>query len=142
MLPRVRAREKSGHDRLAVMDIDPQQRRSAVALACKLAWADGVVTDEEREFVASLSRKLGLPVDPAELEAWLNGGGPEAALSDLPESLGRMFVYEAMRLMEADGEIDARELALVEGMVERLFASREEGSTLARIALEKRPVRR
>lgn len=124
---------------LRAMDVTVEQRRTLVALACRLAWADGVVTEEEREFVQSLVARVGGgAIGNGEVETWLDEGGPEADVKDLPESLGRMFVYEAMRLMEADGEIADTELQMLDGLVDRLFAAHGPEATLGRIALTRR----
>jgi hypothetical protein len=124
---------------LAAMDVTPEQRRTMVALACRLAWADGIVTDEEREFVTNLVNRIGGGnIGTDEVDEWLSGGGPEADAADLPEALGRMFVYEAMQLMEADGEIAEAELKMLDGLVDRLFATQPPGATLGRIALKRR----
>ena len=80
--------------------LDAGQKRTFIALACKLAWADGVVAAEERDYVARLVAKLGgASVSPEELDQWLVSGAPPAELSELPEAMGEMFVYEALRLV-------------------------------------------
>ena len=121
------------------MILSPEQRRTLVALACKVAWADGVVTDEERSSVAALVARLGgAPVAPAELDAWLTSGAPPAELAELPEAIGEMFIYEAMKLIEADGEVVDAELALIESLLSRVAKRHEPATSIARVALVKR----
>ncbi len=43
---------------LRTMQLTPEQRRALVALACKMAWADGVVTDDERTYVRKLAERF------------------------------------------------------------------------------------
>lgn len=120
------------------MSVTPEQRRTLVALACRMAWADGVVAEEERDFIRDFVARIGGgAIGDEEVSRWLEEGGPDAIVGDLPESLGRMFVYEAMRLMEADGEIVEAELEMLDGLVDRLFAGHGPEATLARIALKR-----
>ncbi len=117
--------------------LDDRQKRTFIALACKVAWADGVVEPEERERVAQLVQKLGgESVSPAELDQWLASGAPPAELAELPPSIGEMFIYEAFRLCEADGVISDQELALIEGLVTRINR-RQPGTPVAKIATRK-----
>ena len=119
--------------------LDPRQRRTLVALACKVAWADGVVADEERAGVAALVERLGgAPVSVAELDAWLTTGAPPAELAELPEAVGDMFIYEAMKLIESDGEVVDAELALIETLLSRVAKRHDPATPLARVALVKR----
>ena len=117
--------------------LDDRQKRTFIALACKVAWADGVVAEEERERVAALVEKLGgQSVSPAELDGWLSTGAPAAELSELPPSIGEMFIYEAFRLCESDGAISDEELAFIEKLVSRV-ANKEPGVPVAKIATRK-----
>ena len=110
-----------------------------MALACKVAWADGVVTAEERASVAALMARLGgAPVEAEELDAWLTTGAPPAELAELPEAIGEMFIYEAMKLIEADGEVVDAELALIESLLSRVAKRHEPATSIARVALVKR----
>jgi uncharacterized tellurite resistance protein B-like protein len=119
--------------------LDAAQKRAFIALACKVAWADGVVADEERAIVAGLVERLGGDaVSAAELDAWLATGAPPAELAELPPAIGEMFVYEAMRLVEADGDVSDKELALVEALLGRVAKRHEQKTPLARVALVKR----
>ena len=121
--------------------IDDRQKRAFIALACKVAWADGVVADEERAQVQALLQRLGgSPVTSEELDAWLSSGAPAAELADLPEAVGEMFIYEAWKLVESDGDVTPAEIKLIEGLLSRV-AKLHEGTPVAKIALVKQPAR-
>ena len=115
--------------------LDEKQTRAFFALTCKVAWADGVVTDEERAQVVALAQRLG--GGPAELETWLASGAPPAELAELPPAIGEMFIYEAMKLVEADGDLADAELELIESLLSRV-AKKQPAATIAKIALVKR----
>lgn len=118
--------------------LDDKQKRTFIALACKVAWADGVVTDEERVSVAALMSKIGgAPIEPSELDAWLESGAPAAELSDLPPAVGEMFIYEAMRLVESDHEMTDAEMTMMEDLVARV-AKNHADTPIARIAVVKK----
>jgi tellurite resistance protein len=122
--------------------LDDRQKRAFIALACKVAWADGVVADEERKQVAAMLQRLGgTPITPEELDAWLTSGAPAAELSELPEAVAEMFIYEAMRLVESDGEMADSEMRLIEDLLGRVRNRHEDATTLAKIALAKKPAR-
>lgn len=122
--------------------LDDRQKRAFIALACKVAWADGVVADEERKQVAAMLQRLGgTPVTPEELDTWLTSGAPPAELSELPEAVAEMFIYEAMRLIESDGDMADTEMRLIEDLLGRVRKRHEEATTLAKIALAKKPAR-
>jgi hypothetical protein len=119
--------------------LDDKQKRTFIALACKVAWADGVVTDEERVSVAQLvSRIGGAPIEPSELDAWLETGAPPAELSELPPAIGDMFIYEAMKLVEADHDMSDAEMSMLEDLVARV-AKKHKDTPIARIELVKKP---
>jgi hypothetical protein len=120
--------------------LDERQKRTFIALACKVAWADGVVTDEERVSVAALVSRLGgTPVEPGELDQWLASGAPPAELSELPPAVGDMFIYEAMRLVEADHDMSDSEMRMIEDLVLRVKQKHENDreTPIAKIALVK-----
>jgi tellurite resistance protein len=122
--------------------LDDRQKRAFIALACKVAWADGVVADEERTQVAAMLQRLGgAPVTSDELDSWLTSGAPAAELSELPEAVAEMFIYEAMRLIESDGDMADSELRLLEQLLGRVRERHDEATTLAKIALAKKPAR-
>jgi len=121
------------------VEITDTQRRSFIALACKMAWADGVVVAEERDFVRNLVERFGgCAISESELDQWLESGAPEAALKDLPEGMDQLFIYEAMRLMEVDGEIADSELEQLNQLMGRLFDGHSPKTPIAKIKLGKR----
>lgn len=119
--------------------LDDKQKRAFIALACKVAWADGVVQDEERAQVAALLQRFGAPVTEAELDAWLTAGAPDAELSELPPAMSEMFIYEAWKMVESDGDVSDKEIKLIEGLLGRVNKKGGDGSTkLGQIALVKK----
>lgn len=123
--------------------VTSDQRRTLIALACRVAWADGVVADEERTYIRQLVQRLGgAAMTGEELDAWLDEGPPAAELETLPEGLGRFFFYEALQLAESDGDLDPREEAMCQEILDRVFVESEKGVGLAKIALKRLPVER
>lgn len=121
--------------------LDDRQKRAFIALACKVAWADGVVAEEERAQVTALLRRLGdTAIAPAELDSWLASGAPAAELAELPPAMAEMFIYEAWKLVQADGEITDDEIRLIEGLMTRVDKLHV-GTPVGKIALAKQPVR-
>lgn len=119
--------------------LDDKQKRAFIALACKVAWADGVVADEERAQVAALLQRFGgAPVTPEELDAWLSSGAPAAELADLPPAMSEMFIYEAWQLVESDGDVSDTEIKLIEGLLGRVAKAEGEGTKLGQIKLVKK----
>ena len=124
--------------------LDDKAKRAFIALACKVAWADGAVQDEERAQVTALLKRLGSPVSEAELDEWLKSGAPPAELNDLPPALSEMFIYEAWKLVEADGDVTSAEIKLIEGLLARVAKAHESaghGTKVAQIAIVKKPWR-
>ena len=120
--------------------LDDRQKRAFIALACKVAWADGVVADAERAHVAALVQRLGgVPVSREELDTWLATGAPPAELADLPEAVGEMFIYDALQLIQTDGAVADEELALIETLMARVAKRHDPATPLARITLAKSP---
>lgn len=116
-----------------------EQRRTFIALLCRIAWADGIVRDSEREVVHGLAARLANGLfEEGELDGWLDDKPPPAELETLPEGLGQLFYYEAFRLAEADGDLANEEVELLEELLNRVFTGHADGTTLARIALTKR----
>ena len=94
--------------------LDDKQKRTFIALACKVAWADGVVTEEERASVAAIVSRLGgSPIAPTELDDWL---------------------------VEADHDMSDAELRMIEDLVARVAKKHDPGTTVGKIAVVKRPL--
>ena len=123
------------------MELSKEQRRTLIGLACAVAWADGVVTPEEESMIHRLASQFGEEVGSLdELKGWLNEGLPnDLSLASLPHSLGQMFFYQAMALSEADGEITAGEVRLLDAILTRFFIQRPGGvkNPFARIKLKR-----
>lgn len=122
--------------------LDDKQKRAFIALACKVAWADGVVQDEERAQIAALLQRFGAPVTEQELETWLTSGAPSAELAELPPAMSEMFIYEAWKMVEADGDISDKEIHLIEGLLGRVNKAHADeapqGTKVGQIALVKK----
>jgi len=103
-----------------MMPFTADEMRVFVQAMCAVAWADGVVQDEERkilgEFVhmaeteqnlaADVERWLSIPIDPSTIQ-W----------GTLSED-SRAFVYRsAVRVVMADGKADPGESAFLKKMV-------------------------
>ena len=121
------------------MDLSVEQRRTLIAMLCAVAWADGVVTDEEREVVRELAARFG-GVSDTDLDAWLDEGPPDAALESLPEEINQLFFYEALRIAQSDGDVSDEELALLDGLVNRAVDGRPDGVILGRVRLVQRSI--
>jgi hypothetical protein len=89
---------------------------------------------------AIVSRLGGVAVAPAELDTWLGSGAPAAELSELPPAVGEMFIYEAMKLVEADHDMSDSEMRMIEDLVARVGAKHERETPIAKIALGKRAI--
>jgi len=118
--------------------LDDKQKRAFIALACKVAWADGVVQDEERSQIAALLNRFGAPVTEAELDSWLTSGAPSAELAELPPAMSEMFIYEAWKLVESDGDVSDKEIKLIEGLLGRVEKKPSGGQKIGQIALVKK----
>ncbi len=122
------------------MELSSRHRHTLIALACKVAWADGVVADGERAQVLALIEKIGgAPVTEEELDLWLSTEAPPAELAELPAPIREMFLYEAMKLVEADGETSDAEVRLLETLMARVAERQTAATPIARIVVAKRP---
>jgi uncharacterized membrane protein YebE (DUF533 family) len=118
------------------MDSSQQQRRAFIALLCKMAWADGVVSDEEREHIkTTLTRVAADAVTAEELGSWLRDGVPEGPIEVLPPDLNLLFVLEATALMSVDGSIDAREREMLESLIHRASDDPPDSTPIAELDL-------
>lgn len=121
--------------------LDDKQKRAFIALACKVAWADGVIAEKERAQVAALLQRLGgTPVTAEELDQWLSSGAPPAELKDLSPAIGELFIYEAWKLVQADGAIEDAEIRFIEELMGRV-SKLHEGTPVAKVALVKKPAK-
>ncbi len=125
---------------MAAVKLDHREQRAFIALACKVAWADGVIAAEERAHVLRLVERLGGGVSAEELDSWLTSGAPDAELAELSPALGEYFFYEAMNMVQSDGDVADEEVKALEAIMARVFAKHAPGTPLAKIALVKRAV--
>ena len=115
-----------------------EDRRTLIALMCKVAWADGRIDESEREYVQDLITRLsGEPGNAEELDSWLTSGVPDEELGALHPTLEHFFFDESLRLAQADGDLDDRELAVVETLMHKVFDPHPKGTPLAEIASAK-----
>jgi uncharacterized tellurite resistance protein B-like protein len=119
--------------------VTPEERRTFIALLCRVAWADGIVTIEERQTVAAVAQKMGF-VEANAIDKWLDHGVPDQEIRALPRSLGQYFYYEAFRLAEADGDLAQAEVDMLKLIVSRVFAGHDTGTPLGRVVLTKRGI--
>jgi hypothetical protein len=85
-------------------------------------------------------RRFGVELPEAELNEWLSTEPPQASLDDLGPGVDQLFIYEAMQLMEIDGDVADTELRALENIIDRVFEDRPKGTTLARIKVVKKRV--
>lgn len=120
--------------------MDASQQRTLIAILCKVAWADGIVQESERDHVRALVQKLGgVAVSERELDSWLERGAPEVDESMLTPELGERAFEEALKLMRADGDVAEEEHALVFSLLTRAIEG-PSSKPLARVRLVKRGV--
>lgn len=125
------------------MKLDARQRRDLILLACKMAWADGVIQDEERQYVRGLAGRFANgAVSSDELDDWLLEGAPEPRLDGLTEDMGETFFFEVLAVMESDGDIAEQEKDVLCQLMARIFEKRPRGVPLAKIRLVRRSVSR
>lgn len=87
----------------------------------KVLVADGMMHDEEREFLAELMTKLGL--SDAEREQVIELEGLDAAsavVNALPEEERRELVSTLVDASSADGKLSAHEMATVQRLTKAL----------------------
>ena len=71
------------------------ERRTFIALLCRVAWADSTIADEEREYLRGVAHRLGF-VDNDEINRWLEHGVPKSEVRALPSSLAEFFYYRTL----------------------------------------------
>ncbi len=98
-----------------------EQRRTLLNLWCRVARADGVVSDAEIERLSRLFYRLGEDLlSAAEVDRWLEEGPPPIA-EPLPAEAKDVFLEHARELVLADREIVPREAALVRELLNAYF---------------------
>ena len=92
--------------------LDRNERLRLMKFVCSFAWADLEIREEEREFVASLIKRLEMDEDEArQVAGWLRlPPSPESIDPTLiPREHRRLFVDEIRGVIESDGEIAEKE---------------------------------
>ena len=81
---------------------------------CHVAWADGVIYDDERERMMSLFERIADgAVQRAEIERWLESGPPPLS-GEVGVEATAVFVEEAIALARSDGEFASLEVRAIE----------------------------
>ena len=104
-------------------DLSRGERLDLVRFVCTFAWADLEIRPEEREFVASLIRRLELdPDEQRQVEGWLTlPPRPESIdPTQIPAEHRRLFVDSIRGIIEALGHTvatpaEARERLALKG---------------------------
>jgi len=100
-----------------------EDRLHLLRCVCGLAWADGVIQDEERAFVQKLLERLPIGKDDRTMiEGWLKRPlhPAEADPTRIRPDHRRAFLTLARQIVEADGQIDSEEQERLE-LLEHLF---------------------
>jgi uncharacterized membrane protein YebE (DUF533 family) len=101
------------------------ERRILIYLWCRVAWVDGVITEEERNYVHQLFSRVGHEaVSPEELQGWLSQEPPKPEtdwLTSLSEDAAEMFWQEASAVAAADGHADREEMAMIHRTMNKIF---------------------
>ena len=100
--------------------LSPTERMQLMKFVCSFAWADLRIESSEREFVASMVRKLELDdAEKAQVEQWLEPPPPADELdpADIPAGHRQLFLDAAKAIILADGAVEdeeAENLALLD----------------------------
>ncbi len=98
-------------------NLTPEERRTLVKFVCSMAWADNVLTDEERLFIARIVMMLDLPdFERTEVEDWLETP-PDVDPANVPREHRQLFLDVVTEVARADGHIgheEAVDLELLE----------------------------
>jgi len=110
--------------KIMLQKMNRAERLRLIRFVASFAWADGVVKDQEREFLRGLMKRL--PLEPDEIalaEGWLDRP-PHAAEVDpaqIPHKHRHLFLTMAKGVISADGEIDPEEAERLELLKELLL---------------------
>jgi uncharacterized tellurite resistance protein B-like protein len=111
---------------MEVASLDPsrwsdEQRRTLLNLWCRVARADGHVSDAELERLSRLFYRLAEDlVSAADVDRWLDEGPPPIT-ELLPAELQAVFLEHAREIILADSEIAPTESALVRQLLAEYF---------------------
>ncbi len=104
-------------------ELDRTDRLRLLRFVTSFAWADGVVKEEEREFLLGLMKRLDLADDEVALaEGWLETPPHPAEVdpTKIPPKHRDMFLTLARGMINADGEVDDDERERLEVLEELL----------------------
>jgi uncharacterized tellurite resistance protein B-like protein len=104
------------HSTVADPTLTVTERRTLLAMWCQVAWADGVVYDDEREQMLSLFERIGAgAVEKAEILQWLEQGAPKdtGEGKEISDEARKLFAKEAQALARSDGEYAPVELRAI-----------------------------
>jgi uncharacterized tellurite resistance protein B-like protein len=93
--------------------LSAKDRLRLMKFVCSFVWADLVVHDAERQFVAKMVKKLRLSPDEVKLvEGWLEVPPPPEDLdpAHVPVAHRALFLEAARAVALADGNLDEAEL--------------------------------
>jgi uncharacterized membrane protein YebE (DUF533 family) len=103
--------------------MDRSDRLRLLRFVTSFAWADGVVQNEEREFLRGLMQRLPLGKDEVALaESWLDTPPHPAEVDPqkIPPQHRNLFLSVVRGMVNADGHVDEEErerLELLEQML-------------------------
>jgi uncharacterized membrane protein YebE (DUF533 family) len=103
--------------------MNSEDRLHLLRCVCGLAWADGVVQDEERTFVQHLMALLPITNDEQRMiDSWLKRPLHPAEVDPtrIPPDHRRAFLALARQIIQADGHIDVEEQERLE-LLKQLF---------------------
>jgi len=108
------------------MGLEAWQRRDLVALLCRVAWADGIVVQAERDCLYGALGRIGEgAVRADELEIWLREGPPRVQ-GTLPSEAKHVFIREALALISADNDVDPAEMTAMRDVINYYFTRLDE----------------
>jgi uncharacterized tellurite resistance protein B-like protein len=88
-------------------------RLNLINMVCSFAWSDFELSEEERDHIRSLCRRLELDAaGRAQVESWLAQPPDTESLADpgsVPVEARDAFLKECQRVILADGYVDAEE---------------------------------
>jgi len=88
-----------------------------------LAMVDGVISNEEKAIMESIASKHG--VSPSRLEEMIRQPKPIESLGALSNDVKFEYLYNIVNLMNADKEVDQRELNFCQNLAIRLGYNKE-----------------
>ncbi|MGI9542397.1 MAG: TerB family tellurite resistance protein [Cyclobacteriaceae bacterium] len=97
--------------------------KAQLNLLIHLAMIDGKVTDQERQMITQIAEKNNF--DPLELETMFQYPKPMESFGALTSDAKFDYLYQVVRLMNIDDDVDRRELLFCQDMAMRLGYRKE-----------------